>query len=220
VRDEFPTKVKDILAKRVSFRCSNPGCRQITIGPQQDPAGTINIGVAAHITAAAPSGPRYNESLSADERGSEGNGIWLCQTCGKLVDSDDNSYSVDKLREWKHAAEAVAALVLEQRRNPATEPDAVFAEAQRLMPELLAEMREDVRGDATGLVMEFVVLPSRGCVFWHTKQRFVYFESEHPSLQSKVDWLEEMGYIIDVTPKNAPIYRMVPQFLAALRGTP
>jgi hypothetical protein len=219
VRDEFPTKVKDILAKRVGYRCSNPGCRQPTSGPQQSPSGTINVGVAAHITAAAPGGPRYDESLSPDERGSEGNGIWLCQTCGKLVDSDDSGYSVDKLREWKHDAEAAAALALEQRRNPATEPDAVFAEAQRLMPELLAEMRKDVRGDETGLVMEFVVLPSRGCGFWDTKPRFVYFESEHPNLQLKVDWLEEMGYIVDVTPKNTPIYRMVPEFLATLRGT-
>src|SRR3990172_9122164 len=53
VRDDFPAGVKDELAKRVSYLCSNPRCRQPTSGPQSSPSGTVNIGVAAHITAAA-----------------------------------------------------------------------------------------------------------------------------------------------------------------------
>jgi len=37
-------------------------------------------------------------------------------------------------------------------------------------------------------------------------------------LKLKLDWLEEMGLIVDVTPKNTPIYRMTPEFARWLRG--
>jgi len=32
-RDEFPTKVKEVLAKRAAQRCSNPTCGVVTSGP-------------------------------------------------------------------------------------------------------------------------------------------------------------------------------------------
>lgn len=65
----------------------------------------INLGVAAHITAAAPGGPRYDSSLSADQRKSASNAIWLCQTCAKLIDSDELKYTVEVLKSWKTQAE-------------------------------------------------------------------------------------------------------------------
>jgi hypothetical protein len=218
VRDEFTVGIKEELAKRVGFLCSNPGCRQPTSGPQSTPSGTVNIGVAAHITAASFGGPRYDDSLVSNERGSSGNGIWLCQTCAKLVDSDQSRYTVEKLREWKSDAEAAAARALEQRRSPVTESEGVFIEAERLMPDLIAEMRADARGDKTRLIREFVLLPNRNVNFGHTKPRFEYFEIEHSNLQLQIDWLEEMGAIIDITPKDSPVYRMTPEFSDWLRG--
>jgi hypothetical protein len=81
VRDDFSVATKELLAKRVGYRCSNPECRQPTIGPQEDPAGTINVGVAAHITAASPNGPRYDTSLTSEQRCSAQNGIWCVRSC-------------------------------------------------------------------------------------------------------------------------------------------
>ena len=52
MRDDFPLPTKELLAERVAYRCSNPECRQVTSGPQKDPTKSVNIGVAAHITAA------------------------------------------------------------------------------------------------------------------------------------------------------------------------
>jgi len=49
-RDDFSAKVKDDLSKRVGYRCSK--CRKMTSGPNQE-GGAVNIGVAAHIYAAA-----------------------------------------------------------------------------------------------------------------------------------------------------------------------
>ena len=104
-RDDFSLTVKDILAKRVGYVCSNPNCKRHTIAPNSKEDKVINIGEAAHITAAAPGGPRYDDSLSPSERKSINNGIWLCSNCATLIDRDELIYTVDLLKEWKFQAE-------------------------------------------------------------------------------------------------------------------
>ena len=74
----------------------------------------INIGVASHITAASKGGPRYDENMTAQERKSSENGIWLCQSCSKLIDSDVKRYTIDKLKKWKELSEQMAVLDLEE----------------------------------------------------------------------------------------------------------
>jgi hypothetical protein len=118
LRDDFKPDVKDLLAKRVGMRCSNPNCRQVTSGPQEDPCKVLNIGVAAHIAAASPKGPRFDKALTADGRRSPDNGIWLCQNCGKLIDNDTNRYSADLLRQWKRLSEEAARLEIESPSEP------------------------------------------------------------------------------------------------------
>jgi hypothetical protein len=105
MRDDFIEEVKRTLAARVGNRCSNPNCHALTSGPQDDPAKALNVGVAAHITAAAQGGPRYDSLLTSEERCHPDNGIWLCQTCAKLVDNDTSQFPVDLLRAWKTIAE-------------------------------------------------------------------------------------------------------------------
>lgn len=126
-RDEFSVEVKELLAKRVGMRCSNPNCRQSTSGPQQDPARSLNIGVAAHITGAAKGGPRFDGNLSPEQRSSFGNGVWLCQNCAKLVDNDPMRYASDVLRDWKRLSEQAALHALE---NPGTEEAAAPDDAE------------------------------------------------------------------------------------------
>src|SRR6476659_8604242 len=112
-RDDFSLQTKETLAKRVGIRCSNPNCRQPTSGPQVDPLKVINVGVAAHITAASQGGPRYDASLTNEQRQAIENGIWLCQNCGKLVDNDALRYTVQLLQKWKNLSEAAALLAIE-----------------------------------------------------------------------------------------------------------
>src|SRR6266851_3517428 len=109
-RDDFSLQTKETIAKRVCMRCSNPNCRQLTSGPQVDPQKVINVGVAAHITAASPGGPRYSPTLTNEQRQFIENGIWLCQNCGKLVDNDELRYTVELLQRWKAHSEAAALL--------------------------------------------------------------------------------------------------------------
>jgi hypothetical protein len=94
MRDDFSLAVKELLAKRVGYRCTNPSCRQPTIGPREDPNKSVNVGVAAHITAASPGFARYDESLTPEQRKASSNGIWLCQKCAKLIDDDSARYTV------------------------------------------------------------------------------------------------------------------------------
>lgn len=113
-RDDFTNGTKDLLARRVGMRCSNPNCRQPTCGPKVTSAEHLNIGVAAHICAAAPGGPRYDPDMTAEERRSPDNGLWLCQNCGKLVDSDDERYAVDLLGTWRRLSEEAARIAIEK----------------------------------------------------------------------------------------------------------
>ncbi len=114
MRDEFSQKTKQILSQRVGHRCSNPNCLASTSGPQVNSSKAINIGVAAHITAASSGGPRFDSGQTTDQRQHPDNGIWLCQNCAWLIDSDEQAYPVDLLREWKRQAEARAILEIGQ----------------------------------------------------------------------------------------------------------
>ena len=121
-RDDFSLKTKDLLARRVGMRCSNPNCRQPTSGPRIDPQKSLNVGAAAHITAASGGGPRRDGSLSKEARQSGDNGIWLCQTCAKLVDNDAQRYSESLLREWKRLSEEAARLDIESGQSADRRP--------------------------------------------------------------------------------------------------
>lgn len=108
LRDEFTKKTKEIIAHRAGYRCSKPDCGKFTRGPASDDDGTINLGVAAHITAASSGGPRYNPKLTKEDRKHHSNGIWLCGTHGKLVDSDEFHFTIKKLLKWKKRAESIS----------------------------------------------------------------------------------------------------------------
>jgi hypothetical protein len=112
-RDEFSSSLKRNLSKRAGQRCSNPNCGIVTSGPHEDENRAINVGVAAHITAAASGGPRYNEFLAPDGRASITNAIWLCQKCAKLIDSDVDAYTEELLRLWKRRHEAAIKAEIE-----------------------------------------------------------------------------------------------------------
>ena len=115
MRDDFQKRTIESLAKRVGYICSNPACQTSTSGPHTEPARSVNVGVAAHITAASAGGPRFNANLTSNQRQSIGNGIWLCQTCAKLVDSDESKYTPEVLAGWKEQAERAAKAAIEGR---------------------------------------------------------------------------------------------------------
>ena len=54
MRDDFTQKTKEVIAHRAGYKCSKPDCGIPTRGAASDDDGTINVGFAAHITAASP----------------------------------------------------------------------------------------------------------------------------------------------------------------------
>jgi len=203
MRDDFAPATKDVLARRVGYRCSNSGCRQQTSGPHEDPSRAISVGVAAHITAASPGGPRFDPTLTPEQRRSIENGIWLCQTCGKLVDSDDQRYTVTSLRGWKRIAEAMALGDIEQRREFTADGTQTFRKAEQLMPQLLLEMRTDLAENPLG--REFIIL-RKGWVYNDRRNLLVYYEDEHPELDAKLRILQSLGLIQEITYNNVKRY--------------
>ncbi|WP_341703638.1 hypothetical protein [Ferrovibrio sp.] len=104
-RDNFSKQTRRILAHRVGYCCSNPACGVLTAGPKLgDEEGTLDLGVAAHITAASPGGKRYDKNMTPAQRKDASNGIWLCMRCSKIIDDDDQVYKVDLLQKWKNDA--------------------------------------------------------------------------------------------------------------------
>ncbi len=135
-RDNFSAPTKRLLAQRVAYRCSNPQCRILTMGPSST-GGTVALGVASHICAAAPGGPRYDATMTSAQRSHAANGIWLCQHHGKLVDSD-TKYTAEMLHEWRRKSEEVTVREIQTRKI--------------VIPAEAAPMLEDMEGNAIALV--------------------------------------------------------------------
>lgn len=126
-RDEFTETTKRILAERVAWRCCFPNCGKITIGPQKgDSTKSLNLGEAAHITAAAVDGPRYDADLDRQQRRAITNGIWMCRAHARFIDTDFKEYSAGTLIIWKKQAEDLAYQYLMAQSNYQPETNATL----------------------------------------------------------------------------------------------
>ncbi|WNN41346.1 hypothetical protein RIN61_08600 [Pseudomonas inefficax] len=114
-RDNFLGTTTQKLRDSAGNVCSFPGCYVHTHGAKSNGEGAVGIGVACHIKAAAPGGPRYDEHQSPEDRKHFDNGIWMCQTHSKLIDADESPYSVTTLLQWKRDAEARSNSLLNQK---------------------------------------------------------------------------------------------------------
>ncbi|WEK31550.1 MAG: hypothetical protein P0Y58_04960 [Candidatus Pseudomonas phytovorans] len=114
-RDDFSLKTIQRLRDSVGNVCAFPGCSVNTHGANASGDGVVNLGVACHIKAAAPLGPRYDPEQTSDDRKHFDNGIWMCQTHSRLIDADKDNYSVDELWQWKREAEIKANAQLNQK---------------------------------------------------------------------------------------------------------
>jgi len=82
------------------------------------------------------------------------------------------------------------------------------------MPELIDEMKDDLKNDSS--VREFCVSSKNHALGAQSKKRFIYYEEDHDNLISKIDILENNGFITNVSPKNLPIYRMTEEFVGLI----
>jgi hypothetical protein len=71
--------------------------------------------MACHIAAASggPGARRYVADMRSEERASIDNGVWMCYTHGKEVDTDEKRFSIPMLKKWRELAEFRAQWVLD-----------------------------------------------------------------------------------------------------------
>ena len=116
------------------------------------------------------------------------------------------TYLVNKFTDKRRKKEAVKETVKE------------FQEVMQQMPELIAEMKNDLLQEGNNLIREFFI--SRKSFSLNPGGKcFVYYEDDHEDLQSKIHILENLDFIIDITPGNAPKYRMTEDFVKLVLNT-
>lgn len=201
-RDDFNQGVKETLARRVGVKCSNPNCRKPTSGPQEDPTKSTNVGVAAHITAAAEGGPRYDSTITSKERKSIENAIWLCQVCAKLIDNDDKRFTADLLRQWKRHSEEAARMAIEA---PLSEPlsrisdvDVIKFYAQALdRPAFQDHFRQEGSMEAFDKAIEDTITAiNTGCL--RARDGAVLQQSKGKAYLGNFMWRGKMDTIVDM----------------------
>ena len=173
-----------------------------------------NIGVAAHISAASLHGPRYDPNSNSTERSSIMNGIWLCQSCAKLIDSDPTKYSKELLVNWKADAEKATAIELtkEKRQEISNEYDDVF----KLMPALINEFITDIENNP--IAREFI-LQGKGWVYNSGGRKLlVYYYEDHADLDAKIRLLENNYLVKNITYNNTKRYVLSERIVGILKN--
>jgi len=85
-------------------RCEFEGCNKF-LGEHEITKKDGNFAEKAHIEAVSPGGARYKGEMSEDELNSVDNIMLVCPTCHKLIDENEDIYTVDILREMKRKHE-------------------------------------------------------------------------------------------------------------------
>jgi len=96
---EFKDKDIKTLRQRAGEVCSL--CKRTTSQSHSDLDKSVTLGEAAHIRAAQRGEARYVASMTDEERGHIGNGIWVCRQCHKIIDSDDSRYTIEIVQALK-----------------------------------------------------------------------------------------------------------------------
>ena len=208
-RDNFTTKTVDILAKRVGYLCSNPDCRKPTVGPNSEKDKATIVGIAAHITAASPGGPRHDSTLSVEQRKDIENGIWLCSNCSTLIDKDPNAFPIEKLKDWKNFSENEMNKLLRgielKAERPFLEADLIWSHSSRWNKGYSYKNKE-LYGDV------IVLGENEPIIFWNLVWNFkiaLYNNSRFPAFNIKIEQIDGKSFSsIDSLPKinNLPPY--------------
>lgn len=149
-RDDFTSITKRIIAQRSGFRCAICGCQ--TEGPGLDLDKAVSIGDAAHITAAAPRGPRYDANLTSAQRSHVDNGLWACKNHHWAIDHDEKRYTVADLISRKRRAEDLALQLQGIEAAHGAEIGAAILAARNASDRVIAQWREKYRYNQTGII--------------------------------------------------------------------
>jgi len=184
---DFKEKTKRILSKRAGEKCSICGIG--TCKPHSDEKSFVNLGEAAHIKGNKEGiYNRYDESMTDDERNDISNGIWLCNTCHKTIDSDDKSYTVDRLHVIKKEHENKVAEGYYNKQFPDFNSEKMIMHDQLIFKESESIFKESE-------LDEFLAKLSKNSFLYIADENFVKLNNliEFHNLQGKRFMQEEIN---------------------------
>ncbi|HCU33969.1 MAG TPA: HNH endonuclease [Armatimonadetes bacterium] len=161
------------------------------------------MGEAAHITGAAPGGPRYDPDLTHEQRSCIDNGIWLCAKCATLVDKDREHYPAGRLREWREWAERGARLALEGVEAPGVvdrqnDMELIRFYAQCFDREAFQQpfMGERSVTDFDRAIEDTITAINTGCL--RSRDGHVLAEAKGKVYLTNPDWRDKMDTVVDI----------------------
>lgn len=81
--------------------CAFPNCKKILVVDETSTDDPSVIGEEAHIVAQKEDGPRGKNALSSNQRDNYDNLILLCSVHHKIIDDQENEYTIEKLHQFK-----------------------------------------------------------------------------------------------------------------------
>ncbi|MGY6708325.1 MAG: hypothetical protein ACXIVF_08355 [Rhizobiaceae bacterium] len=150
--------------------------------------------------------------MTAEERSAAENGIWLCQTCSRLIDVDMHSHTIEQLREWKTLAEMRAYLGL---RGFSIVVSRTFERLERMVPDLVAEMREDIANSP--FTRELIAFKRGWSYGGQVRPYFTYYYDDHDELLGKLNVMENYGALVDIKFNDVYRYEMTEDFVEYLQ---
>jgi hypothetical protein len=166
-------KTYNLLYGKSSNRCAFTGCKNpITLNR------TI-VGNVCHIKAAKPGGPRYDPNQTNDERHGYDNLLLMCSVHNKVVDDDEATYTVDRLKRMKAEHEAQSAPIPAENMTFVVEllvsgNDTVAAEARDVKVTATNVQNSVVAGIYQNIVHNYGLSPAPGPSGILSKPSFVF----------------------------------------------
>mgnify|MGYP005990467547 CR=1 FL=1 len=110
VRDPVPPAQEKVVVARSGNKCAYPNCGvELTIDPKSAGDRPKATGKVAHIAGASPNGPRYDVSMTREQRGSADNLIYLCGPHHDAIDAQLEYHTRDLLIQAKETHELAVA---------------------------------------------------------------------------------------------------------------
>jgi hypothetical protein len=80
-------------------------------------------------------------------------------------------------------------------------------------------MRSDISSSQGRGVRAFFIKESNTVIAFTSEPCFEYHTDKHPELRAAVLYLEQHGFVQDITPGNTPMYRINERLVDHLRNT-
>ncbi|MCR9277843.1 MAG: hypothetical protein NXH85_07685 [Pseudomonadaceae bacterium] len=109
-------------------------------------------------------------------------------------------YYSSKATDARRAKEKQSAVALE------------WTEFCNRYPLLSAEMKNDFRSEEGRTTRVFFLKSSKTSMGRISEPAFAYYTDEHRDLQAAVRYMAELGYVLDITPGNTPMYEITERF--------